>query len=103
MLKAAKDRYNDLPLVASLSAGLSRYHPSFGVALPDALLEEVGRASAMAFAHGAHRLRVQRVSFLNMLPSLGQEAFCIVRHCQIHYCCRRILQQDRVLPSSDSQ
>ncbi len=41
MLKATKGRFNDLPLVASLAAGLSRYHPSFGIALPDALLEEV--------------------------------------------------------------
>lgn len=40
MLAAAKGRYDDLPLVASLAAGLSRYHPSLAVALPDALLEE---------------------------------------------------------------
>lgn len=42
MLASAKGRFTDLPLVASLAAGLSRYHPSLGIALPDALLEEVG-------------------------------------------------------------
>lgn len=41
LLASAKGRFTDLPLVASLAAGLSRYHPSLGIALPDALLEEV--------------------------------------------------------------
>ena len=40
MLAAAEGRFDDLPLVASLAAGLSRYHPSLAIALPDALLEE---------------------------------------------------------------
>ena len=40
MVAAAKARFDDLPLVASLAAGLSRYHPSLAIALPDALLEE---------------------------------------------------------------
>lgn len=48
MLAAAKGRFDDLPLVASLAAGLSRYHPSLAVALPDALLEEA-RSSCECF------------------------------------------------------
>ena len=41
MLGATKGRYDDLPYVAALCGGLSQYHPSLGVALADALLEEV--------------------------------------------------------------
>lgn len=41
MLRATKGRYDDLPYVAALCGGLSQYHPSLGVALADALLEEV--------------------------------------------------------------
>ena len=42
MLKAVKGRFSQVPQVASLAAGLARYHPSLGVAFVDALLEEVG-------------------------------------------------------------
>lgn len=42
MLKAVKGRFSQVPQVASLASGLSRYHPSLGVAFVDALLEEVG-------------------------------------------------------------
>jgi regulator of nonsense transcripts 2 len=48
MIAAAKGRFTDLPLVASLAAGLARYHPSLGVALPDALLEEARPAACKA-------------------------------------------------------
>jgi regulator of nonsense transcripts 2 len=41
MLGATKGRYDDLPYVAALCGGLSQYHPSLGVALADALLEQV--------------------------------------------------------------
>lgn len=44
LLKAVKGRFSQVPQVASLAAGLARYHPSLGVAFVDALLEEV-RAS----------------------------------------------------------
>ena len=43
MLKAVKGRFSQVPQVASLASGLSRYHPSLGVAFVDALLEEVSR------------------------------------------------------------
>lgn len=42
LLKAVKGRFSQVPQVASLASGLSRYHPSMGVAFVDALLEEVG-------------------------------------------------------------
>lgn len=41
MLKAVKGRFSQVPQIASLAAGLARYHPSLGVAFVDALLEEV--------------------------------------------------------------
>ena len=41
LLKASKGRFSHIPLVASLAANLNRYHPSLGVAVVDALLEEV--------------------------------------------------------------
>ena len=48
MLRATKGRYDDLPSVAALAGGLSQYHPSLGVALADALLEEVAAGLVMA-------------------------------------------------------
>lgn len=62
MLASAKGRYTDLPLVASLAAGLARYHPSLGVALPDALLEQV---------HGTLNPNLNPRSH-ETCPSLGQ-------------------------------
>ena len=44
LLKASKGRFSHIPLVASLAANLNRYHPSLGVAVVDALLEEVSLA-----------------------------------------------------------
>ena len=41
LLKAVKGRFSQVPQVASLAAGLARYHPSLGVAFVDALLDEV--------------------------------------------------------------
>ncbi|KAL6779603.1 UPF2 [Auxenochlorella protothecoides x Auxenochlorella symbiontica] len=38
---ACKGRHSALPSLASLAAGLARYHPSLGVALVDSLLEDV--------------------------------------------------------------
>ena len=41
LLSAVKGRFSQIPMVASLAASLSKYHPTLGVALADALLEEV--------------------------------------------------------------
>ena len=51
MIAAAKGRFTDLPLVASLAAGLARYHPSLGIALPDALLEEARACADPGLCH----------------------------------------------------
>jgi len=40
LMGAARARVSAAPHVASLAAGLARYHPSLGVALADAVLEE---------------------------------------------------------------
>ena len=39
--KTGRRRYSQIPHIASLAAGLSRYHPSLGVRLVDALLEGI--------------------------------------------------------------
>ena len=41
LLSAVKGRFSQIPMVASLAASLSKYHPTLGVALADSLLEEV--------------------------------------------------------------
>ena len=41
LIGAARARASAAPLAASLGAGLAHYHPSLGVALADAVLEEV--------------------------------------------------------------
>lgn len=46
LMGAARARVSAAPHVASLAAGLARYHPSLGVALADAVLEEA-RPSCM--------------------------------------------------------
>ncbi|BDA48017.1 Regulator of nonsense transcripts 2 [Coccomyxa sp. Obi] len=66
MLAAAKARFDDLPLVASLAAGLSRYHPSLAIALPDALLEEV-RVGLESVEEGAYQKRVGQMRLLGEL------------------------------------
>ena len=43
MLKVHKGRYSNIPLVASLAAGLCRHHDSLGVRLVDGVLEEMRR------------------------------------------------------------
>ena len=41
LLRSARQRFTSAALVASLTAGLSKYRPGLGVALVDALLEEI--------------------------------------------------------------
>lgn len=54
---ACKGRHSALPSLASLAAGLARYHPSLGVALVDSLLEDVA-VGLESPGSGAHFLRV---------------------------------------------
>lgn len=41
LLRSARQRFTNAALVASLTAGLSKYRPSLAIALVDALLEEI--------------------------------------------------------------
>ncbi len=41
LLRSARQRFTSAALVASLTAGLSKYRPALGIALVDALLEEI--------------------------------------------------------------
>jgi regulator of nonsense transcripts 2 len=67
LLRAArKGRHSQLPLLASLAAGLSRYHPALGVALVDAVVEEVA-AGLEAPEAGLHQRRVAMLRLLGEL------------------------------------
>lgn len=44
MLSGVKGRFSRIPLLASLAASLSKYHPTIAVTLADELLEEVSKA-----------------------------------------------------------
>ena len=61
-----KGRFAHIPLVASLASGLSRYHPSLGVRLVDAVLEEV-RAGLEQNLPTAQQRRVAHVRLLGEL------------------------------------
>ncbi|DBA81963.1 TPA: hypothetical protein ACH3X1_007672 [Trebouxia sp. C0004] len=63
LLKAVKGRFSQVPQVASLASGLSRYHPSLGVAFVDALLEEV-RCGLESPDSGTYQQRVGHMRLL---------------------------------------
>ncbi|KAA6426413.1 MAG: hypothetical protein FRX49_03524 [Trebouxia sp. A1-2] len=63
LLKAVKGRFSQVPQVASLASGLSRYHPSMGVAFVDALLEEV-RCGLESPDSGTYQQRVGHMRLL---------------------------------------
>jgi hypothetical protein len=41
LLKVVKGRFSQIPLAACLASGLSKYHPTLGVAVADELLEQI--------------------------------------------------------------
>ena len=47
LLSGVKGRFSRIPLLASLAASLSKYHPTLAVALADDLLEEVSHLKRM--------------------------------------------------------
>ena len=65
---AVKGRFSQVPLLASLTAALARYHPSFAVALPDALLEEV-RAGLEEPEAASYQRRISHMRLLGELYS----------------------------------
>ena len=79
MLRATKGRYDDLPAVAALAGGLSQYHSSLGVALADALLEEVVTCLVTASTSAPALERSHRSSLLCVnvpLRSPGRAPAC---------------------------
>ncbi|KAL4452134.1 hypothetical protein ABPG75_007796 [Micractinium tetrahymenae] len=67
LLRAShKGRYSQIPHIASLAAGLTRYHPSLGVALVDEVLESI-EAGLEAPDAGLYQRRVAAVRLLGEL------------------------------------
>ncbi|KAL4437467.1 hypothetical protein ABPG77_003448 [Micractinium sp. CCAP 211/92] len=67
LLRASyKGRYSQIPHIASLAAGLARYHPSLGVALVDEVLESIEAGLEMPDA-GLYQRRVAAVRLLGEL------------------------------------
>ncbi|KAL3617609.1 Regulator of nonsense transcripts upf2 [Castilleja foliolosa] len=65
-LKVHKGKYGQIHLIASLTAGLSRYHDDFAVAVVDEVLEEIRRGLELN-DYGMQQLRVAFMSFLGEL------------------------------------
>ncbi|KAK4772712.1 hypothetical protein SAY86_014487 [Trapa natans] len=64
--KVHKGKYGQIHLIASLTAGLSRYHDEFSVALVDEVLEEI-RLGLELNDHGMQQRRVAHMRFLGVL------------------------------------
>lgn len=73
LLSGVKGRFSRIPLLASLAASLSKYHPTLGVALADELLEEVilgAKVCFMAAWHGTLVLQLVLFVFPVVLGNL---------------------------------
>ncbi|KAK9825703.1 hypothetical protein WJX81_008105 [Elliptochloris bilobata] len=66
LISVARSRVSSAPLAASLGAGLAHYHPSLGVALADAVLEEV-RAGLETPQVASYQRRVAHMRLLGEL------------------------------------
>ncbi|KAL3835380.1 hypothetical protein ACJIZ3_010116 [Penstemon smallii] len=65
-LKVQKGKYGQIHLIASLTAGLSRYHDDFAVAVVDEVLEEI-RLGLELNDYGMQQLRIAYMRFLGEL------------------------------------
>ncbi|GMN51185.1 hypothetical protein TIFTF001_020343 [Ficus carica] len=65
-MKVHKGRYGQIHLVASLTAGLSRYHDEFAVAVVDEVLEEI-RLGLELNDYGMQQRRIAHMRFLGEL------------------------------------
>ncbi|KAL2555376.1 Regulator of nonsense transcripts UPF2 [Forsythia ovata] len=65
-LKVHKGKYGQIHLIASLTAGLSRYHDDFAVAVVDEVLEEI-RLGLELNDYGMQQLRIAHMRFLGEL------------------------------------
>nr|KYP46504.1 Regulator of nonsense transcripts 2 [Cajanus cajan] len=65
-MKVYKGKYGQIHLIASLAAGLSRYHDEFAVAIVDEVLEEI-RVGLELNDHGMQQRRIAYMRFLGEL------------------------------------
>ncbi|XP_076925948.1 regulator of nonsense transcripts UPF2-like [Bidens hawaiensis] len=65
-LKVHKGKYGQIHLIASLTAGLSRYHDEFAVAVVDEVLEEI-RLGLEVNEYGMQQRRIAHMRFLGEL------------------------------------
>ncbi|CAK9142961.1 unnamed protein product [Ilex paraguariensis] len=65
-MKVHKGKYGQIHLIASLTAGLSRYHDEFGVAVVDEVLEEI-RVGLELNDYGMQQQRIAHMRFLGEL------------------------------------
>ncbi|KAJ0465690.1 putative nonsense-mediated mRNA decay protein Nmd2/UPF2 [Helianthus annuus] len=65
-LKVHKGKYGQIHLIASLTAGLSRYHDEFAVAVVDEVLEEI-RVGLEVNEYGMQQRRIAHMRFLGEL------------------------------------
>ncbi|XP_051119290.1 regulator of nonsense transcripts UPF2 isoform X2 [Andrographis paniculata] len=65
-LKVHKGKYGQIHLIASLTAGLSRYHDDFAVAVVDEVLEEIRRGLEL----NEYGMQQQRIAFMRFLGEL---------------------------------
>ncbi|KAL6494416.1 Regulator of nonsense transcripts upf2 [Orobanche gracilis] len=65
-LKVHKGKYGQIHLIASLTAGLSRYHDDFAVAVVDEVLEEIRRGLEL----NDYGMQQQRIAFMRFLGEL---------------------------------
>ncbi|KAK9283344.1 hypothetical protein L1049_011586 [Liquidambar formosana] len=65
-MKVHKGKYGQIHLIASLTAGLSRYHDEFAVAVVDEVLEEI-RLGLELNDYGMQQLRIAHMRFLGEL------------------------------------
>ncbi|CAI9767454.1 unnamed protein product [Fraxinus pennsylvanica] len=65
-LKVHKGKYGQIHLIASLTAGLSRYHDDFAVAVVDEVLEEIRRGLELN-DYGMQQQRIAHMRFLGEL------------------------------------
>ncbi|KAK6153893.1 hypothetical protein DH2020_013532 [Rehmannia glutinosa] len=65
-LKVHKGKYGQIHLIASLTAGLSRYHDDFAVAVVDEVLEEIRRGLEL----NDYGMQQQRIAYMRFLGEL---------------------------------
>ncbi|KAL6494999.1 Regulator of nonsense transcripts upf2 [Orobanche gracilis] len=65
-LKVHKGKYGQIHLIASLTAGLSRYHDDFAIAVVDEVLEEIRRGLEL----NDYGMQQQRIAFMRFLGEL---------------------------------